>query len=112
MLLALLSPIAQRKASTTLDLPQPLGPTMPVSPGRISTLTGSAKLLKPGDPQPCEVNRQGQAAAATRSEKALNSMAPEVVFPLMTKLGVASILYLVCAAFCCATIHSFSDASS
>src|SRR5271156_5332799 len=42
-----LSPIAQRSASTTLDLPQPFGPTMPVSPGRISTTAGSAKLLKP-----------------------------------------------------------------
>ena len=44
---ALLSPIAQRNASTTLDLPQPFGPTMPVSPGRISTFVGSAKLLNP-----------------------------------------------------------------
>src|SRR6185312_11903517 len=44
---ALVSPIAQRSASTTLDLPQPLGPTMPVRPGRISTLIGSAKLLNP-----------------------------------------------------------------
>ena len=43
----LCSPIAQRSASTTLDLPQPFGPTMPVRPGWISTLTGSAKLLNP-----------------------------------------------------------------
>src|SRR5271154_6617927 len=41
------SPIAQRSASTTFDLPQPFGPTMPVSPGRISTFAGSAKLLNP-----------------------------------------------------------------
>ena len=44
---ALFSPIAQRSASTTLDLPQPLGPTMPVRPGRISIVAGSAKLLNP-----------------------------------------------------------------
>ena len=44
---ALLSPIAQRRASTMLDLPQPFGPTMPVRPGRISTPVGSAKLLNP-----------------------------------------------------------------
>ena len=43
----LCSPIAQRSASTTLDLPQPFGPTMPVRPGWTSTLTGSAKLLNP-----------------------------------------------------------------
>src|SRR5208283_3969245 len=41
------SPIAQRSASTTFDLPQPFGPTIPVRPGRISTLAGSAKLLNP-----------------------------------------------------------------
>jgi hypothetical protein len=29
------SPITQRIASTRLDLPQPLGPTMPVRPGSI-----------------------------------------------------------------------------
>ena len=28
-------------------MPQPFGPTMPVSPGRISTFAGSAKLLNP-----------------------------------------------------------------
>src|SRR6185437_14065753 len=44
---ALFSPIAQRSASTTLDLPQPFGPTTPVRPGRISTVAGSAKLLNP-----------------------------------------------------------------
>jgi len=44
---ALLSPIAQRNASTTFDLPHPFGPITPVSPGRISTVTGSAKLLNP-----------------------------------------------------------------
>ena len=31
------SPITQRNASTRLDLPQPFGPTMPVSPGSIAT---------------------------------------------------------------------------
>ncbi len=46
-LLAELSPIAQRSASTTLDLPHPFGPTMPVSPGKMSIATASAKLLKP-----------------------------------------------------------------
>ena len=41
------SPMAQRSASTTLDLPQPLGPTMPVRPGNTSTVVASAKDLKP-----------------------------------------------------------------
>src|ERR1700756_4507862 len=41
------SPITQRIASSRLDLPQPLGPTMPVSPGSITSSAGSTKLLKP-----------------------------------------------------------------
>src|ERR1700755_1397244 len=42
-----LSPITQRKASTRLDLPQPFGPTTPVSPGSILNSALSQKLLKP-----------------------------------------------------------------
>ena len=55
---ALLSPIAQRSASTTLDLPQPFGPTMPVSPGRISTAGRFGEALEPGDAQTAEADRQ------------------------------------------------------
>src|SRR5690606_38752664 len=42
-----LSPITQRMASTRLDLPQPLGPTMPVRPGSITSVVSSQKDLKP-----------------------------------------------------------------
>src|SRR6201992_865298 len=41
------SPIAQRKASTRLDLPQPFGPTTPVRPGSIMKSVGSTNDLKP-----------------------------------------------------------------
>src|SRR3954471_17977862 len=41
------SPIAQRNASTRLDLPQPFGPTTPVSPGSITKSVGSTKDLNP-----------------------------------------------------------------
>src|SRR5580698_10758824 len=41
------SPIAQRKASTRLDLPQPFGPTTPVRPGSITKSVGSTNDLKP-----------------------------------------------------------------
>src|SRR4029453_1367892 len=41
------SPITHRIASSRLDLPQPLGPTTPVSPGSILSSAGSTKLLKP-----------------------------------------------------------------
>src|SRR5690606_27488844 len=34
-------------ASSRLDLPQPLGPTTPVSPGSTRNSAGSTKLLKP-----------------------------------------------------------------
>src|SRR5271155_2382 len=42
-----LSPITQRRASTKFDLPQPFGPTTPVSPGSILNSALSQKLLKP-----------------------------------------------------------------
>ena len=47
MFLYELSPITQRKASTRFDLPQPFGPTTPVSPGSILNSALSQKLLKP-----------------------------------------------------------------
>ena len=42
-----LSPITQRIASSTFDLPQPFGPTTPVRPGSIRSSAGSTKLLNP-----------------------------------------------------------------
>src|SRR5712692_4237835 len=45
--LGLCSPSAQRTASATLDLPQPLGPTMHVTPGKMSKGVLSANDLKP-----------------------------------------------------------------
>src|SRR5665213_4558646 len=41
------SPITQRSASTRFDLPQPLGPTTPVSPGSMRKSVGSTNDLKP-----------------------------------------------------------------
>src|ERR1019366_7096993 len=47
MALAELAPITQRRASSRFDLPQPFGPTTPVSPGSIRNSIGSMKDLKP-----------------------------------------------------------------
>src|SRR5665213_3765107 len=47
MALAELAPITQRKASKRFDLPQPFGPTTPVTPGSIRNSVGSTKDLKP-----------------------------------------------------------------
>jgi hypothetical protein len=41
------SPMAQRRASTILDFPQPLGPTMAVIPGLSSMTVFSTKDLNP-----------------------------------------------------------------
>src|SRR5579864_1754358 len=41
------SPITQRSASTRLALPQPFGPTTPVSPGSIRKSVGSTNDLNP-----------------------------------------------------------------
>src|SRR6478672_3130042 len=45
--LAPCSPITQASASTTLDLPDPLGPTMQVMPGSSRNVVEEAKDLKP-----------------------------------------------------------------
>src|SRR5699024_3360494 len=44
---ALDSPVTQRTASMTLDLPQPLGPTMPVRLASSTIVVGSTNDLKP-----------------------------------------------------------------
>src|SRR5712672_4255269 len=46
-LFALCSPITQVSASTTFDLPDPLGPTTQVMPGSKRRVVGEAKDLKP-----------------------------------------------------------------
>src|SRR5690606_18895849 len=48
-----LSPMTQRMASTRLDLPHPLGPTMPVSPGSMNNTVSSENDLKP-----CSLRRE------------------------------------------------------
>src|SRR4029077_11615077 len=45
--LAPCSPMTQASASTTLDLPEPLGPTTQVTPGWNFRVVEEAKLLKP-----------------------------------------------------------------
>src|ERR1700760_4614026 len=45
--LAPCSPITHARASTTLDLPEPLGPTTAVMPGSKRRVVGEAKDLKP-----------------------------------------------------------------
>ena len=45
--LAPCSPITQASASTTLDLPEPFGPTMHVMPGSSRRWVADAKDLKP-----------------------------------------------------------------
>ena len=46
-LLAPCSPMTQARASTTLDLPEPLGPTTQVMPGSRRIVVAEAKDLKP-----------------------------------------------------------------
>ena len=45
--LAPCSPMTQARASTTLDLPEPLGPTTAVTPGSKSNVVADANDLKP-----------------------------------------------------------------
>src|SRR5687767_4714256 len=53
------SPSTQRTASETFDLPQPLGPTMAVTPSSNSRVTVSANDLKPESSSLVSFMRQG-----------------------------------------------------
>src|ERR671917_1017106 len=69
-LLAPCSPITQLRASTTLDLPEPLGPTTHVMPGSSRSVVAEAKDLKPFSVRLLRctggvLQRQGQSIEAT-----------------------------------------------
>src|SRR5262249_37778614 len=75
-----LSPIAQRRASTRVDLPQPFGPTTPVRPGWMTSSDASTKDLKPTSlrrvsfmPGPClrRLLRAPRGSEASASQKGL-----------------------------------------
>ncbi len=68
--LAPCSPITQVSASTTLDLPEPLGPTTQVMPGSKRRVVGEAKDLKPFSVRLLRcMTRYPTAAEAHRSVK-------------------------------------------
>ena len=50
------APSTHAMASTTLDLPEPLGPTTTVTPGSSSSVAGSANDLKPFDGECLQVH--------------------------------------------------------
>ena len=94
------SPITQRIASSRLDLPQPLGPTTPVSPGSICKVAGSTKLLKP-------LNRSFEMRIVVLSPRRRTYLAParwrmgssaaqvlaSTSRPFSLKVGVPEMLY-------------------
>src|SRR4249919_329518 len=75
--LAPCSPSTQAMASTTLDLPEPLGPTTQVMPGSKRKVVADAKDLKPlrvrlfrctrGTPGPSGAGHRGRRAGLRRS---------------------------------------------
>jgi len=75
-----------------LDLPQPFGPTMPVSPGRISMTAGSAKLLKPAIRSRAKATGNAYPADAAMRANVSKLNSPEWGFSLNTKVGVLSTL--------------------
>ncbi len=91
--LAELAPITQRSASRMFDLPQPFGPTTPVSPGSIRKSVGSTKDLKPERRSRWKCNRFAYlpaCAAAIAASRLASVGAPSSFLPLMTKVGVES----------------------
>src|SRR5687768_8943174 len=106
--LGLPSPITQRIASNRLDLPQPLGPTTPVSPGSILSSAGSTKLLNPlslsrrifnfGFPAPSY-----DPIAARSLGSSASQFEPSTSDPLIRKAGVPGTLNCEMASVCICT---------
>src|SRR4030095_13830327 len=69
MRLAEVSPITQRSASTRFDLPQPLGPTMPVMPGSIRNSVASTNDLNPATRSLANCIDRSSAAAHHRPQQ-------------------------------------------
>src|SRR5690606_8921118 len=102
MFLYELSPITQRSASTRFDLPQPFGPTTPVSPRSMTNSAGSTKDLKPRSRSRVNFMRAtpratrqpsrsgGQAAASMMADISSTDIPPEYFLPFMKNVGVAS----------------------
>ena len=67
-LLAPCSPITQARASTTLDLPEPLGPTMQVMPGSSCSVVDDAKDLNPLRVRLFRYNGAPHGAATTMAD--------------------------------------------
>src|SRR5579872_2704033 len=65
-LLAPCSPITQDRASTTLDLPEPLGPTTQVIPGSRRSVVAEAKDLKPRSVRDFRYTRLSSPGTAPR----------------------------------------------
>ncbi len=69
------SPMTQASASTTLDFPDPFGPTMQVTPGSKANVVGCAKDLNPLEGQALQVH--GHARGSTRiTASTLSSLPP------------------------------------
>ena len=100
------SPMTQRRASTRFDLPQPFGPTTPVSPGSIRKSIGSTKVLNPAMRRrvsfmdaPFRPARRGRGEGAYSPSIGLMIFSissidrlPGWRWPLMKKVGVESTL--------------------
>src|SRR6202044_2924552 len=76
------SPITQARASTTLDLPEPLGPPTQVMPGSKRRVVGDAKDLNPFSVRPLRYTASqttAQIARSTRTRRVSRGVAtPEI----------------------------------
>ena len=91
------SPITQRSASRRFDLPQPFGPTTPVSPSWMIRSVGSTKLLKPLRRR--RVKRKGVAFDDSRSVCDLLAEAGVCQHPCPRYGGVAGVFHKISAKF-------------
>src|ERR1700750_457090 len=75
------SPMTQDRASTTLDLPEPLGPTTQVMPGSRRSVVAEANDLKPRSVRDFRYTRPLLPQTATRYARLEHHRHPKVTAP-------------------------------
>src|ERR1700748_992531 len=75
------SPMTQERASTTLDLPEPLGPTTQVMPGSRRRVVAEANDLKPRSVRDFRYTRPLLPKTATRCARLEHHRHPKITAP-------------------------------
>ena len=80
MVLSEFSPITQRRASSRFDLPQPFGPTTPVSPGSIRKSVGVEEALEAEEARRSNFTARPFGSGGSTRRGFVTSASPQIIF--------------------------------